>query len=104
MCGKSVDGACAMHRDGSIGIDWSSLVLAPLSANDAGAYDALLDRNRQYLTQHGDYRDALTALARPYSMNSDGVCRRHQRKSRQQSHAERLGFARMQDMGSYHRF
>jgi hypothetical protein len=50
-----------MRENGSIATTNPSLQLAPLSVNDAEACSALLDRNRAHLTQHGDYRDVLTA-------------------------------------------
>jgi ribosomal-protein-serine acetyltransferase len=158
-----------MRDSGSMATSFPLLRLAPLSTDDAEAYDALLDRNREHLTRHGDYRDALTAtresvrdelnaatdnlalgiwldreltgrvdlvpkepgifvigywlgrdfLGRGYMTVACRALLAHARadlgastvyagvtKGNRASEAvlERLGFARVQDMGSYHRF
>ncbi|MFD1146604.1 GNAT family N-acetyltransferase [Saccharothrix hoggarensis] len=40
-----------------LGTSVPGLVLTPLTAADAPAYYALLDRNRDHLSRHGDHRD-----------------------------------------------
>lgn len=60
-CGGGVGRIRATREDLVIATEDPSLRLVPMSNDDVDAYFRLLVRNREHLTQHGDYRDVLTA-------------------------------------------